>query len=196
MTAMSGIDKIIQQIEIDTGIVCEDLIRRAEEKAAGIRAEAKDQAASYTQQAKETIKTKVADIEKRGRSAAELEEKKILLMTKQEIITEMIDTAIERIKNLPDDAYFALILKMVKKYSLPQDGVIRFSEKDLDRMPKGYMEQVNEVSNGKLTLSSDPAVIDAGFILVYGGIDENCSFDAIFTSESETLSDRAGKLLF
>ena len=193
---MSGIDKIIEQIEINTGIVCDDLLRRAEEKAALIRAEAQDQAASYTQQAKEEIKAKVVDIEKRGASAAELEEKRILLTTKQELIAEMIDKAVNRMKNLPDDEYFELILKMVKKYSLPQDGVIRFCQKDLDRMPKSFIEQVNKASGGKLTLSADPAAIDAGFILVYGGIDENCSFDAIFASESETLSDRAGKLLF
>ena len=193
---MSGIDKIIQQIEENTDVVCADLIRHAEEKAAEIRIEAQEQADAYAVQAQESLAAKVRDIEKRGASAAELEEKKILLVTKQEIITEMINKAIERIKSLPDDEYFALILRMIEKYSLPQDGVIRFSQKDLDRMPKDFIDKVNEAANGNLTLSDDPALIDSGFILVYGGIDENCSFDAIFASESETLSDRAGKLLF
>ena len=193
---MSGIDKIIQQIEDNTGVFCADQISHAEEKASKIRYEAQVQADAYAVQAQESLAAKVMDIEKRGASAADLEEKKILLITKQEIISEMIDTAIVRIKNLPDEEYFALILRMITKYSLPQDGIIRFSQKDLDRMPKGFMIDANKTANGKLTLSDEPAAIDAGFILVYGGIDENCSFDAIFASESESLSDRAGKLLF
>lgn len=193
---MSGIDKILQQIEEDTGAICDELISRAERKADEIRAQAQEQADAYAVKAQEELKVKVRDIERRGASAAELEEKRILLSAKQAIITEMIGKAIERIKALPDDEYFALILKMVTKYSHPQEGMIRFCKRDLDRMPKGFMDQVNEAASGVLTLSDEPAAIDAGFILVYGGIDENCSFDAIFASESENLSDRAGKLLF
>ena len=48
----------------------------------------------------------------------------------------------------------------------------------------------------ELTVTEDPAPIEAGFILKYGGIEQNCSFDAVFAGESENLSDKAGRLLF
>ena len=193
---MSGIDKIIGQIEQDTKAVCDDMIAKAEQKAGRIISEANGKAEAIRKAGEEKISAVVTDIERRGCSAAELEEKKILLFTKQDIISRMLNTAIELVKNLPDDEYFTLILKMVEKYSLPQDGTVRFGKKDLDRMPKGFIDSVNRSSKGKLTLSDEPAVIDAGFVLIYGGIDENCSFDAIFAGESETLNDKAGRLLF
>ena len=92
--------------------------------------------------------------------------------------------------------YFALILKMVQKYSQPQDGEIRFGSRDISRLPAGFIGEVNKVASGALTLSDTTAPIDAGFILIYGGIEENCSFDAIILSEDETIKDKAGKLLF
>ena len=193
---MSGIDKIIGQIEEDTRAVCEGIIAKAESKAALITAEADRQAAYIKSNSEEKLAASVLDIKKRGDSAAELEERKTLLYTKQGIISDMLAIGIDRVKNLPADEYFALILRMVAKYSLPQDGVIRFGKKDADRLPAGFINEVNAVSKGKLVMSDACADIDAGFILIYGGIEENCSFDAIFAGEDEVLKDKAGKLLF
>ena len=193
---MSGIDKIIRQIEEDTKTVCDGMIAQASAKAAQITAEAEQEAAAVKNRSDQHISAAVTDIKKRGDSAADLEEKMILLKTKQGIISDMLAIGIERVKNLPDEEYFALILKMVQKYSQPQDGVIRFGKKDLSRLPKNYLSAVNQVAAGALTLSDDCAPIDAGFILIYGGIEENCSFDAIFAGADETVKDKAGKLLF
>lgn len=193
---MSGIEKIIQGIEDDTRAVCEGIIAQAQTKAAQIAADADEEAARIRSASDQRIAAMVTDIKKRGDSAADLEEKKVLLCAKQSIISDMLSIGIDRVKSLPDQEYFALIVKMVKKYSQPQEGVIRFGKKDLDRLPSDLMKQVNRVSAGELTLSDIPAPIDAGFILIYGGIEENCSFDAIFLSEDEALKDRAGKLLF
>ena len=193
---MSGIDKIIEQIQVDTKAVCNDIIAKAEHKSENIIAEAQKKADFIKEKSEKDCAAKVIDIKKRGDSAAELEEKRILLKTKQEIISSMLSTGIEKIKALPDEEYFTVILKMVKKYSLAQDGVIRFGKRDISRMPSGFITKINESANGKIVMSDECADIDAGFILIYGGIEENCSLDAIFLSEDEALKDRAGKLLF
>ena len=193
---MSGIDKIIRQIEEDTKSVCDGIVAQAENKAARIKADAEQEAARIKASADQRTAAAVLDIKKRGDSAADLEEKMILLKTKQGIISDMIAAGVDRLKRLPDDEYFALILKMVQKYSQPQDGEIRFGSKDASRLPAGFIGEVNKVSAGTLTLSDTTAPIDAGFILIYGGVEENCSFDAIIASEDETIKDKAGKLLF
>lgn len=193
---MSGIDKIIKQIEEDTATVCDDIMNRAQAQADSILADAQTEAAAILSEAEQKTAAKVEDIRKRGDSAAELEERRVLLYTKQDIISKMLEKGIEEVKNLPDDEYFGIILQMIGKSSQPQDGIIRFGEKDLSRLPRGFERKMNDVSKGSLKLDKDPVKIDAGFILIYGGIEENCSFDAIFQSEAETLSDRAGRLLF
>ncbi len=193
---MSGIDKIIQQIELDTKEICDQVIAEAQSKAEKIIEEANGTARSIAEDGKEKTSARVADIKKRGESAADLEEKRVMLYTKQQIISDMLQKAINEVKQLPDEEYFDLIVQMVEKYSLSSDGEILFGEKDKDRLPNGMMERLNSVAKGELRLSDECAAIDAGFILRYGGIEQNCSFDAIFAGEAETLADRAGKLLF
>lgn len=193
---MSGIDKIISQIELDTQAVCDKVVSEAQAKADKILADARDQAQSVAADGKDKTAVRVADIKKRGESAADLEEKRVMLCAKQNIIATMLREGLNAAKSLPDDEYFTLITQMVGKYSLPEDGVILFGGKDKERMPSDLPEKLNAVSKGRITLARESADIDSGFILKYGGIEQNCSFDAIFAGEAETLSDRAGKLLF
>ena len=193
---MAGIDKMIRQIEDETKTVCDDILLTAKKKSEAILFEAKAKADRIAADGKKKTAARVADIEKRGESSAELEERKVALYTKQSIISDMLNKGMENVKNLPDDEYFTLILTMIEKHSQPQDGVICFGQRDLSRLPRGYSDKINSVAKGKLALSDKAAAIDAGFILIYGGIEENCSFDAIFMSEADNLSDKAGKLLF
>ena len=193
---MSGIDKIIEQIELDTKDICDKVIAEAQKKADAIIAEAQVKAQSIAADGKDKTAARVADIKKRGESAADLEEKRVMLYTKQSIIQTMLNEGLSAVKQLPDDEYFDLIAKMVEKYSMPENGEILFGEKDRGRMPADLPEKLSGIAKGSLKLSDECAPIDAGFILRYGGIEQNCSFDAIFAGEAESLSDRAGKLLF
>ena len=193
---MSGIDKIIQEIESNTEQACSAVIERAQKKAEKILNDARNEADRIVSDGKEKTALHVADIKKRGDSAADLEEKRVMLTTKQQIISQMLQNGLESAKNLPKDEYFALILDMVAKYSLSEEGVIYYGEKDSHRLPVGFIHELSKAAKGGIVLSSEFAPIDSGFILMYGGIEQNCSFDAIFASEAENLSDRAGRLLF
>ena len=193
---MSGIDKIIQEIENNTTQYCDSVLAQARQKADVIIADAQKQADQILADGKDRTAAHVADIKKRGDSAAELEEKRVMLYTKQQIINTMLQEGLSTAKNLPKDEYFALIKSMVAKYSMEDDGVIFFGENDNHRLPADFLGELNQAAKGSIVLSSKPAPIDAGFILKYGGIEQNCSFDAIFAGEAEDLSDKAGRLLF
>lgn len=193
---MSGIDKIIQTIESNTDIACDSVIGAARQKADAILSSAEQEAQKIVADGKDSTAARVVDIKKRGDSAAQLEEKRVMLSMKQQIITTMLNEGLDVAKNLPDDEYFALIEKMVAKYSMSGDGEICFGEKDLSRLPSGFIGELNKVSKGKITLVDEASPIDAGFILRYGGIEQNCSFDAVFAGEAENLCDKAGRLLF
>ncbi|WP_316631190.1 hypothetical protein [uncultured Ruminococcus sp.] len=193
---MSGIDKIIQEIETNTAQSCDSVLAQARQKADAIITDAQKQADQIVADGKDRTAAHVADIKKRGDSAAELEEKRVMLYTKQQIINTMLSEGLTSAKNLPKDEYFALIKSMVAKYSMEDDGVIFFGEKDNQRLPADFSGELNQAAKGGIVLSSEPAPIDAGFILKYGGIEQNCSFDAIFAGEAENLSDKAGRLLF
>ena len=193
---MSGIDKIIQEIETNAAQSCDSVLAQARQKADAIIADAEKEAQRIVADGKDQTAARVVDIKKRGDSAAELEEKRVMLSTKQQIISTMLGEGLQVAKDLPKEEYFKLILDMVAKYSLPEEGVIFFGEKDTHRLPNGFIHELSQAAKGGIVLSSEFAPIDAGFILKYGGIEQNCSFDAIFAGEAENLSDKAGRLLF
>ena len=47
-----------------------------------------------------------------------------------------------------------------------------------------------------MSLSEETAGLGGGVILRYGGVEENCSLDALFRDRRETLQDRVAQVLF
>ena len=82
------------------------------------------------------------------------------------------------------------------------EGKILFSKTDTERLPKDFADTLAAAleksgkEGAKLTVSGETRDIDGGFVLTYGGIEENCSFDALFDSAHEMLQDKVQEILF
>jgi V/A-type H+-transporting ATPase subunit E len=89
---------------------------------------------------------------------------------------------------------------MVLKYAVGQSGSIIFSETDKKRLPQDFQAKIQttlaNIPGASLTISDRAASIDGGFILVYGEVEENCSFDAIFSASKDMLQDKVSGILF
>ena len=81
---------------------------------------------------------------------------------------------------------------MLRKQEVKEGGVIRFSKRDLIRIPKDFEAKLPK----ELSLSKEPVDIDGGFILVFGMVELNLSFKSIFSEKAEILSDEVSKILF
>lgn len=193
---MSGIEKIIEQIESDSNNRVDEIISSAEEEAREIISKAENSANESCQTIKAEYEQKCSSAIERAESQGNLIKRRAILKEKQRIITETIDKAHNRLLNMKDEEYFSMILKMIEKYSYNENGEIFFNKKDLDRMPLLFTTKISKASNKKLKLNNKPVDIDGGFILVYGGIEENCSFNAIFNDNSEMLQDKVYNTLF
>ncbi|MBQ8795170.1 MAG: V-type ATP synthase subunit E [Clostridia bacterium] len=193
---MTGLDKIIAQINLDADNTASSVLEKSQAQCEKIIAEAEVKAESIRKTGDIQAQKKYEDIISRANSAAELEERKILLSVKQEIIASMISSTLESIKALPEDKYFELIYKMISKYSENRDGVICLGKADLKRLPADFSEKVSKASKGSLTLSDTEAQIKSGFVLAYGGVDVNCSFESLFSDNSEKISDYVANLLW
>ena len=193
---MAGIDNILSLIKQDADEKAGEIISAAKAeaekliKAAGQEADAK--AAEIAKQGE----IKSADAVSRARSSAELEKRKLMLVTRQEIISSVIAEAKESLESLDDDAYFENLYRLIKKYSLDTEGTIALGAKDLARAPADFEAKANAAAAGKLTLSKEPENIKNGFLLIYGGIDINCSFDALFDDSMEKLQDTVSGIVF
>lgn len=196
---MRGIEKIAAQI-----------IGEAEEKKAAIYEEIQQKIDELNAKTDEEIKAELERInddtlreegtlEELAGLAAQQKRRQAALSAKQEVIGEIINEAYERLLNLEDEKYFAVIKKMLEDNVLSEKGEIIFSARDRQRMPKDFEDVIKNVAfekGGELVMSDEIRSIDGGFVLVYGGIEENCTFKAMLEASREELHDMVNGKLF
>ena len=196
---MTGLEKIIQQIEEEARASADAVVGEAEERAKDTAAQAEETCRKIEEEARVQAQAVREDVLKKSRSAAQTERKRQLLAAKQQVIGRIMDEALASLLALPDEEYFALIARLIGTYAHEGDGEIRFNKKDRERMPAGFARTVSEAAaarGGRLAVSDETCGIDGGFVLVYGGIEENCSFEAMFAAQREKLQDQVHALLF
>ena len=193
---MAGLDKIISQIKEESQEAAARTLAGARDEADKILAAARKEAES---ECADIDRQSVANILERGQSAADLKKRGSILAEKQKLIGDTIEKAKAELKGMDTDAYFDMILKLAVKSAQDGKGELLFSSKDLARVPEGFEDRLNAALKDKdaaLRISKDTRDIDAGFVLTYGGIEENCSIDAIFDSAHELLQDKVQEILF
>ena len=196
---MEGLDKIIDQILLDAQKQAEDILETANKEAGQILAEAQNASDAMRAEAGEKAKELESLNESRIQSSMEQQRKIAKLRARQEKIREVIDEAYEVLKNQDVSEYFETVKKLIQTYAFPEAGEIYFSKEDLERMPTGYEAQIMEAASkagGSLQLIKEPKPIDDGFILVYGGIEENCTFRALIDAKKDELQDTVNQILF
>jgi V/A-type H+-transporting ATPase subunit E len=196
---MTGLEKIIEDIRKESEESVGAVMKEAEEKTAGIRAEAKAEAEKTALSIRREASVRTEDMKKRTESAAELSRRKAILTAKQELISDAIAKALSKAEAMPDEQYFATVISMAARAAHPEEaGEICFCGKDLKRLPAGFSEKLNAAlpEGSSLSVSKEAARISSGFLLKYGGVEENCSFDAVFAAKREELQDKVRGILF
>ena len=137
--------------------------------------------------------------EARIASSCDIAGKKAVLAARQDLIEKVTEQAYKKLNEQDTASYFDLMRNILLKSVRAENGVISFSEKDLSRIPESFRTEAGKIASragGSLSFDSKPAPIESGFILSYGGIEENCSVDAMFRSEHEGLQDCVAGILF
>jgi V/A-type H+-transporting ATPase subunit E len=196
---MSGLDKIVEEIH-----------RQAETESGEILKKADEYCDTYMQEVKKEISEEISEYHKKAReerelyeaktkSGMEFQERNSILKAKQQCIQECLCKAQKQIDNFSDEEYFKLLEKILKANIQKGSGVMKLSKRDLERMPeefKSITKNLAEQAGGELEISTEPAPIFNGFVLVYGDIEENCTIKALFDANEERLKDLANQKLF
>lgn len=197
---MAGLEKILKAIEEEAKLLADSLISNALEEGNKYIALAKQEAEETYNEIMAQSKADVSSAKSRAESAAALQEKKLILQAKQEIILDVIESARKEVLDLETKEYFGVIGKMIRKHALDKEGEIRFSSKDLQRVPQDFSETIQialeDKKSAHLGISKESISIDGGFILVYGDVELNCSFESLFLSAKERLQDIVSEVLF
>ena len=193
---MTGLEKILSQIEYESDDRCRAIIEEANKKAEVILADARNEAEAILTSGEEETAKRVENINQSAVSSAELGKSKLLLKAKLEIIDEILEKSLDNIKNLPAEEYFDIIKALILANAKSGEGVLCLSEKDMKRLPEDFISSINKALGGKAIALGNAINIDSGFILIYGDIDINCSFDALVQEKRDELRDALNSLLF
>lgn len=196
---MTGLEKILAAIESEADEKASEILQNADNETKNYLDEAASSTEAECAQIIESGKAKASVIERIAASGAELEGKKLLLTARREIIGDVIDRALEALRALPDDQYFDVLSRLAVYYAEKGEGEMLLSEKDKARLPQGFMESVNRKlseKNAVLKVAHDTRETGGGFVLCYGGIEINCTFDALVDGRREQLGDKLGRYIF
>ena len=197
---MAGIEAITEEILQDAQKEADKIIDSAREQAEEIRNAARTDAEKIRQKAASRTEHDLAVYSERLQSQKEMRRRQAVLSAKQKMIGEAIEKAYARLAEQNDADYFSMLEGILEREAEEgQAGEILFGKRDLERLPVDFEEKAKRAAakkNGSLTVSRTPADIENGFVLRYGGIDENCSLRALFEEKRETLQDIVNKILW
>ena len=141
---MNGIEKITAKIQQDAEAEVRALMAQTEEKVAAIQAQADAQA----KQEREAILTrgrKAANERlERLESAAQMEQRKLVLGAKQEVVGEAFEKAVEHLCAMPDAELIKLLTALAVEASKTGREALVFSVKDRARIGKQVVMAANE----------------------------------------------------
>ncbi|MCI8993558.1 MAG: hypothetical protein HFG80_12715 [Eubacterium sp.] len=196
---MSGLEKIISRIMEQANAQAEEITAEARKEADDILAAASKEVEQMKEDAAVKSRRAIENYRSRAESAADMQKRTAVLRAKQEMIQDMLEKAYNAICKEDDEAYFNRIETMIGQYAQPGNGEIVFSSKDRNRLPQDFTARIGAAAakaGGTLTVRENGADIENGFILVYGGIEENCTIRAMFDTKKDELTDIIQKILY
>jgi V/A-type H+-transporting ATPase subunit E len=198
---MNGVQNIIGRIEADSAAECAQIKALSEQRCAEIKAEySQAEQDAYWKMINDGAKDAELRLERLD-SMANLEAKKLVLATKQELVSQTFERAAQLLAELPEDKYVPFLVKLAASAAGAGGGHLVFSGADRERVGKRVCDGANAAltASGKpagLTLSSETRDIRGGFVLVSGDVECNCSADALVSQHRNELSSKVAAALF
>ena len=198
---MKGTEKIIAHIRADGDAEAKKIIDAASKQAEEKRAESFKAALSEYEKLMQAGNAECEDILSGSPRLAGMEGKKSVLSVKQEMISAAFDAAREEIVNMPRDKYTQFLARMAAEAAASGMEEIVLNARDKAEVGKSVCKAANELLSakgtpGKLTVSEDTADISGGVIVRFGGIETNCSIDALIRQRRSGLSTEVAAAMF
>ena len=197
---MSGLDKMRSRILEEAEQSAQEIIAKARAEAEASEAAAEEQARAEAEKIREKAGHDAEEYEKRAASLSDMRRKQALLAAKQEVIgggaggKRMMQCS--PWKKRPISNCWRSCLKNT---SSRKPGRSASPREIWSACQRALLAGSGRSPRKKAEVSlfpREPRGIDGGFLLVYGGIEENCTIKAVFSSKREELSDRINRLLF
>ena len=186
---MNNGQNIIDKIIADAKSEAEIIVEVAQKEANDILNTAKAKVEKEETELMLLAKAEAEKIADKEISSAQMQAKKMVLAKKQEIISEVIASAKEKLFSLADIEYKVIILGMLEKAIVCENSELIFSKKDKELLGSSLKELGYKISD-------ETREIEGGFVVKDGDIEYNYSFTSIMTVEKEDIEQLTAQILF
>ena len=197
-----GLASITKEILEDAERDARNIISRAEAEAERILKHAKEEAERRYEEIIRKSKERIKDKKRQAISLFELETKNNLLEAKEEIIEEVYDEAIKRLRQYTlTEEYTNCILRLIREASrqIKSDAlIIRLNERDYQILTKKRLDELSRKLGVKI-IKSDEKINCTGGVVVTS-LDGKIIVDNTFENRLRILKDslrtKIAKILF
>ncbi|MCI8589641.1 MAG: hypothetical protein HFE77_02895 [Clostridiales bacterium] len=194
---MEGLEKITDRILQDARAECDAKLNEAKEEISQIKSKYSAQADKLLRDAQEAVQKEVDVILESGKAGASMWRRNALLEAKSAMVDEVYDKAVRFIARMDENAYYALLLNMLKKavaesiqadsalladeqseYVKPEAFVVSLSERDQEKYAQRLCDDMAKIdSSVSIQMTQQPADIAGGVMIQYGDISMDCSIE-------------------
>lgn len=191
-----GAEKITERIIADANKKAEEIIAKAKAEAQAIADEAASEVAARKSEGAKVGENEAQLLKSRIVASANMEAKKLLLKTKQDLLGEAFDTAQKQIADMGKDEFEKLMTSLMVSMIETGNETVIINEDDKKRLSDDFVANVNKAASAKIEMSDEKRDIPSGFILKRGDVEVNATFEALFRQKKDELSSEVVKILF
>ena len=195
---MTGLDKIIEKILLQSQENCNAILNDASAQVKKIISEAREKANKESSDIIAKANAEAKKIEAVSKSSAESITRNRYLEIRNAILNDIISAAYLEIEKFSDEEYFAMLKRLCIKNVLEGECEMHLSGYDIGRLPDDFEMSINSeiYEKGAVHVCVTPGDIENGFILTYGDIEINCTLKAVFDENMDRLKDMLSTALF
>ena len=192
-----SLESIVSKVVNDARAKADEILKSNTEEVDRIMSRAIGEAAQLMKEGEEKAGRAAEEEKRKIMSMAALENRKRVLTEKQRVIDRAFQEAVVRLVEGDTDAYRSFLKKQFLGASPDGDEEISFSRMDLERLGKGFVDELNEsLESGTIALCDEPAGIVGGFILRKGRTEMNCAVEALLGSMRDSIEGEVAGILF
>ena len=187
---------ICERILSDARQEAQQELSAAREKAAAIRAGFEAQAQADREQALQRARQESEEQRNNMLRMAQLDEKKLDLAMKREVLDEAFESVVQAMCQLDDDRARDFVEGLLLEAAEGECAIV-VREEDAHLYDEAFLNRVNgKLQGAHVTLAEERRTIRGGFVLVSGGMEINCAYDAVVLQARSALEAQAAQALF
>lgn len=190
-------DQVVEKILADANAEASKILRQADDELSKQQAGFDAQLKSFQDETAKMAKESAEDKKMRMMAGARMLASREILKTKHAVIETVFAKAAEKLLQLDDNSYLALMEQLlIKAVESGNEEVIAAVGEN--RINADFVNRVNANlgDKGKLSFSGEKCHGRAGFILRHGSIDTNSTLDVLLGQAKSELEIKIAKELF